>query len=291
MATVLQIITNAAAEAGVAVGSSVTSNDLTMTRMRFLLNRVGKDMRRKAQWPETLKATLLFIQANTSLYAPPPDLDTIANNTFWDNDEDAWAYGPISPSDFTEITYSNGYNALQKAFRIVGWGRQIQLTPMPSETNYFAYQYYSKNWLRPQTAWTQGSAIAAGTYFYDSYYGLDTVYEKLTTGIISQPTPFFMYQGGMGGVGYGVDYKEVAYDTIVGNGDVAVLDEEILTIGLIARFLDGKGVDATKYIVEYERMISDRVGQISGAGIIRTTPASGSIWASKEKNMPIKLVI
>lgn len=287
MATVLTIIQNAAAEIGVPVGTTISATDKTMVRMKSLLNRTGKNLRRQATWAECLKRYTFDLATGVYRYDFPVDWDSWANETIWNQDDSRMLLGPLSPREYEWITNGVSVAVADQRFRVRGITKGIDIVPTPTadETGQtVVYEYFSKNWLRPTNKWTDATVYAAGAYVYY----VDNIYKTTAGGTSGVTPPTHMTGSASDGA---VTWEYVTYENLTADTDVALLDEEVLTLGLIYRFLDGKGIMAEKYEVEYQRELHLRIGQTIGGRTLDMVGNRGSVWASKENNMPSKITL
>lgn len=346
MATVLEIIQDAAAEIGIPVGASIAATDKTMVRMVALLNRTGKNLRRQAAWPECLKRYTFDLVEDQTRYPFPADWDAWANETIWNEDDSDFLVGPLTPSQYEY--YKNGVSVsdADQKYRAIGITRGIEILPAPTSSDAdqtVVYEFFSQNWLRPTDEWTDDTVYSAGEYVYygdniyvtaaggtsgyaanpsntvwtegetvgiggiavDRYYGNNLYRSQLYTGVTGD-TPPTHTSGVVSDGGVLWEYRSSAmpthmegtatdgnviwayssYETLNLDSDVVLLDPELLTLGLIYRWLDGKSLQGQKAEAEYHSVLRDRIGQVLGGSTINMTGRGYNHWASKEDNMP-----
>lgn len=288
MTTALSIIQTAAGELGVPIGTTVLSTDQTMTRMRLLLNRAGKNLRRQHPWPECLKRYTFDLVEDIVEYYKPSDWDSWVNETFWNEDDSSKLIGPITPQEYEFIKNGVFISNADYKFRIQGISKNLKIVPTPTASDAgqtLVCEYSSKNWLRPATAWTSGN-YTSGNYVYNG----DNIYKAISSNEDSSETGPTHYVSFGYSEGTTFIWQAVAYEEILSDTDVVLLDEELLTLSLIWRFADSKGLTGETAKIEYDKLLRDRLGQTSGARTISLTGRGRPLWASREYNMPDEVI-
>lgn len=149
MRALLEICSTALAEIGFPTLDAVAgSSDDTAVQMLALANREGSELAARTGglggWQQLIATQTLITVAGQAAYDEPADLAYYVNQSGWDNDRRIELLGPLSAQSWQFIkhaVYGYGYGT---RFRIIN--NQVNLDPVPSSTQTFSFEYYSKNW-------------------------------------------------------------------------------------------------------------------------------------------------
>lgn len=243
--------------------SLITGSDPGALQIKHLLIQVCEELRQARCFPQQ-KKTYSFTSTGSSRTSYPlpkdfysPLLDTEYNST---------THLPLyngSDADFAyrlNVIASSNYIT---AFRIFGSdanpntaGGQFNVNPGLTKDQVGTYQYITKNLFLPPN-WTPSTVIAAS-----SYRNVNGVNLFTTAGGITSTTP---------PTGAGVDgtvtwtlYDE-AYETMISNSDLCIFDDDLVILGLKARWYEVKRYDGyADFIAEFQSRIDQAVNRWKG---------------------------
>lgn len=372
--SLLTIVQDACLEVGLTNPSTVIGNsDATVVQMLSLLEREGKELRRRIRWPQLTREFTLKLVDGQPWYSVPADFDSQVFETGWDRGNQWEIYGPLSPQEWQYRKSGLSVVTPRSRFRVKGVRDvastassqagasllrptiHIHPTPDADDANYiYAFEYVSRSWCTPAAQWVLGATISASEYVYSPYdgavykadsvggtaggtpttiaasatvaatdisavsheititnTGADTVYYELgtstteattastsiaasgtdtvtksrdqthislicdtgdsTTITITSPPVHKENDELDDGYSDGVGYTLQSYESFVADTDLTLLDEEILTQGLIWRFLRAKGFKHHDIRQDYELAVKKRAGAVHGARAISLT--------------------
>jgi len=152
MATLLQIVQDAARDVGQPVPSLVaSSNEETPRRMLRLLNKAGQQLIKDHDWSvlmdvETFTPTATQIQSSH----PPADFDRFTSQTpMWDINNKRPMVGPLSIDKWLRVVVESTQQ-IDKFWAYIN--SQVNILPVPATTDSFVYSYQSKNWVLSSAA-------------------------------------------------------------------------------------------------------------------------------------------
>jgi len=147
MATLLQIVQDAARNVGQPVPSLVVSaTEETPERMFRLLNMAGQQLIKDHDWSilidvETFTPTATQVQASH----PPADFDRFTSQTaMWDVGNKRPMVGPLSIDKWLRVVVDN-QQQIDKFWALIGG--KVNILPVPATTDSFVYSYQTKNWV------------------------------------------------------------------------------------------------------------------------------------------------
>jgi hypothetical protein len=257
---IIDIIKNVGDELGIPTGSSISSKDSTTVQLKALIKREGISLRRLRPWTELIKRYTFTLEEDVEAYDFPIDYDSQISQTYWNNSTSNPLIGPITPTQYETIKNSSSFTASTHYYRIAGLDKKLRIIPTPTEDddgNILFFEYFSKNWVRPNAEWESGKSFSTGTYCYYN----DNIYYTASSGTTGSTAPTHM-EGAVSDGGLTWVYsmlEEPKLDT-----DICILDEELITLGVMWRFLRAKGFDFTMIQDEYNRAVKKRLADTMG---------------------------
>lgn len=232
------------------------------------LYAVSRDLRSRLVWPQQKKTYTFDLEAARTKYPHPQDFFAPCFGSHFDRDRQERLNGPQSDLQWNERLYGFASGQADIAYRIFGpdsnpntLGGQFHVDPPPAGGETIGFDYISKNLFLPKN-WLPSTAYTSGTYVNSNgnIYLCDTNGTSSTTSI----------SGTTANITDGTtqwDYVSTAYETIIANTDVSIWDDEIMILGLKARWFGSKGLSDGGAAVEYEKKISIARGRFEGAYI------------------------
>lgn len=236
--SLLEIVTAVAEECGYEVDTEViNSTDNTTVQLKAICNRLVAEMAELYPWPKLWKSYSFDLANNTATYALPGDFSGYHFDTFWNEDNNFYLRGPISPQEYSELR-GLGINDLpHHAFAVRGvTSKELLIYPTPGSSvsgQTIIFEYMSNRYVRPRT-WVAGQSYTAGSYtFYDGVY-----YSTVLGGTAGGST------GPTGDSGITWTAYTGSYSTFLTDTDEPVLNSRILQQGVLERFAAIKNVTA-----------------------------------------------
>lgn len=268
--TILQLLQWAADELGIKRPSTVVaSTDSTTRQLLALLRREGLALRDRYSWPVLQKEHTFTLANGTASYALPGDYLRLLDGTLWDRSQNFPLIGGVSPRHWQYRKSGISQLSPRMEFRIKGTSlTQFYLHPTPDSStdgNTLAFEYITTRWIKP-VVWTASTSFAAGAYcFYDGNYYITTA--GGTTGS-TEPThtSSSASDGGVSWEYYSSDYESPTADT-----DTAVLDSDLLVMGIKWRFMQQKGLEWEPLYRQYDDLCRVRVSAYTGASVLSLT--------------------
>jgi len=139
--TLQTILQDVADEIGIKRPSTFVGNTGDSNAVRLLAQAKAeiRVLRRDAEWTELLKVHTFTTSNGTVKYDLPSDFRSFVNATWWDRTEDWPLIGPATNETWQTIVSGDVNLATQSWFRIIAG--QIELYPVPGETNTIAFEY------------------------------------------------------------------------------------------------------------------------------------------------------
>jgi len=178
----------------------VTSGSTTVKQLLALSYEVADEAMMRFAWPELVKTHSVTLVASQAGYALPKDFNTIMSETMW-NDTDQWfVEGPISPQEWRARQKGIVTASVRDKYRIFGLNVQadtggindvldssFNIYPTPDTGDagkVISFEYQSTEWIRPPL-WVTGTAYSLGDYvIYAS-----TIYKCTGAGTSNNTSP------------------------------------------------------------------------------------------------------
>ena len=261
MATVLTIAQNAARECGFDTPSTLVSNtDPTAVQLLALLNREGRTLQRKFDWTALTYETTAQTTSSQAAYALPGDFSRAINTTQWNRGQKWPIWGPINAQHWQLLKSGIVSTYPLQRYRIRGnTSTTLLIDPTPTTSEALVYEYISKGWCTAR-AWVTSTVYAANATVSNNGNRYTT-----TAGGTSGTTAPTHTSGSASDGGVTWVYADHGYDAVVADTDINILDEHLLTCGLVWRFLEAKGLDFTSKLAEYNMEVERAQARDGGA--------------------------
>jgi hypothetical protein len=267
MKTALSIIQAARRRMSLSAPTTLVSvTDPDELQMIQLFYAVCEELRQARCWPQ-LKRYHSFATVDTvASYALPQDFYAPLLKTHHNESEDNRLLGPASDALYRNMTVL-GDSSINYTYRI--WGRdentassggQMELLPTPSSVKTISFEYISRSFLLPKN-WAAATAYTVGTYVNanGNIYLCDT---DGTSHAATAPS------GRTQNIDDGTtrwDYVAAAYETILADTDLCVFDDDLVKLGLRAKWIEEKGGDYTAAKDEFQTRLDQAVARYRGS--------------------------
>jgi hypothetical protein len=305
--TLLQICTNASDNIGVVAPTSIIGNtDPAAKRLLQLARRAAQSLRTRANWV-SLVVEHVFIADGSTIFTLPSDFDRLVSDTMWDRTRFWRMRGAMSPQQWQMYKSSVfGRATIERRWRIrmtsgdsAGGTPVFEIDPAISATDTtskFVFEYVTKSFCRSaSTHALEEAQIASGGTGYTpndiltlsggtSTTAATLRVTEVSSGIITAaqvetPGSYTVAPTSpdsvTGGTGTGATFL---IDTVIMPGqtqpdwsadtDVALLDEDLLELGVIWRLQQRLGLAYLEEKDEYERQVDMAVARDGGTAIL-----------------------
>lgn len=166
--TLLQMVTQAAAEIGQTAPSFIAGNtDTTAVQMLALAQREGTECGKMAGpwggWPQLRGEYVFTTTPAVASYSWPVDFQYLIPQTGWDRTFKWQLLGPLSAQEWQVLKSGISISGPRSRYRIIG--SKIFIDPTPTASDTLVFEYYSSNWCQSNLAVSQ-SRWAADTDTY-----------------------------------------------------------------------------------------------------------------------------
>lgn len=266
MSTVLNVVKSACYRWGLpfpAAGTLYNNTDPGALQLLHILYAVCEELRQAACWTQQKKVYSFSTTSGRSQYALPQDFYAASPFVEWNTDQNTPLYG-IDDVDFGQRLYGGYGSANNFDYRFFGpdsnvntLGGQFNVYPTPTSTVACSFEYLSRNLFTPK-AWLPSTAYTSGQYVFSS----GNIYLCDTNGTSHASTPV---SGTAQDTTDGTtrwDYQAGAYEAILADTDLCIFDEDLIKLGLRAKWRDEKGEEAEKAEAEYQSKITKAVNRL-----------------------------
>ena len=163
------------------------------------------------------------------------------------------------------------------------WGNsasKLYIDPTPSTAETLAFEYVSYGWVTAK-AWVTGTVYAASATVSNNGNRYTT-----TAGGTAGATEPTHTSGSASDGGVTWAFADYGYKTIVADTDIFILDEYLIQLGAVWRFLEAKGLDYTAKLAEYKSEVDKAMARDGGARplMLANYPSSRfmSPWSVKD---------
>ena len=140
--------------------SVMAGADQTARTMLSLAQREGRALARRWTWTALRKQqTFTTVAQTVQTGAVPSDFDRMVSETFWNRTDQERVVGPVTPEEWQGLVASVAL-PIESAFQMRAG--QIELYPVPTAGETYAYEYVSSQWCQ-SAGGTGQSAWAADT--------------------------------------------------------------------------------------------------------------------------------
>lgn len=136
--------------------SVMAGADQTARTMLSLAQREGRALARRWTWTALRKQqTFTTVAQTVQTGAVPSDFDRMVSETFWNRTDQERVVGPVTPEEWQGLVASVAL-PIESAFQMRAG--QIELYPVPTAGETYAYEYVSNQWCQSaggvgQSAW------------------------------------------------------------------------------------------------------------------------------------------
>lgn len=281
---ILEIAQAFAYEANLPAPSTLLSlTDPADLQILNLIYSVSRDLRQDRCWPQQKKSYTFTLTANRVKYPLPEDFFSALLRTQWDTTRRWNLNGPMNDAGFTQRLYGVVRLNAQIAFRVFGpdfnpntSGGQVWIDPAPAGGEVIYYEYISKNLFLPSN-WTPSTVIAAS-----SYRNANGLIFFTTAGGTTSTTP-----PSAAGADGTVTWTLVStpYETVISNSDYSIFDDDVMIIGLMAKWYQMKGLGYEALRAEYESKLDEAKGRWAGSFVGSFNRYPGN-WLRYRPNTP-----
>jgi hypothetical protein len=161
---VKDIIQSAAVDIGIPVPAApFAATDVQTRQLVALLNKEGRELRKRHQWQVLLREyafVTVATESQGSLGTILPLMQDILPETFWNRTKQEPLSGPLSPQEWQALKADNAA-APYNQWRLRG--NELLMMPVPAAGHNCAFEYRSKAWLTDSTGAIYRNAIGADT--------------------------------------------------------------------------------------------------------------------------------
>lgn len=322
--TLLSICTNASNNVGVSAPTSVIgSGDPAALRLLQMARRTCMNLS-QVDWV-ALVVEHVFIASGSTTFTLPSDYDRLVDGTLWDRSRYWEMRGPMSPQQWQMYKSSLFSQAsVQRRWRIrlgsgdaVGGTANFEIDPPLSAadtSSTFVFEYVSKNWCRSATTYSleQPVIVSGGTgYVLNNLLtvvgGTSTTtatmrVTKVAAGVITAaqvevpgvytviPTTPFSVTGGAGsGATFTSSTTTIPGTTLpdwAADTDTALLDEDLIELGVIWRLQQRLGLAYAEEKDEYERQVRQAIARDGGMPTLCLAASGEGYHQLDSRNIP-----
>lgn len=276
-----------------------------------MARREGNNLSTRANWV-ALVVEHVFVANGTSDYLLPPDFRSLIGNTMWDRSRFWRMRGAMTPQQWQMYKSSIiGRATIERRWRLripsgktAGSVAQFEIDPPITDTSaIFVYEYVSDNWCRSATLLSAEGAvpdapgvgyrigdtlILSGGTFSTSAVGVVTAYANSTLGSIGTleivtpgvytvpPSNPVAVSGGMGsGATFTVSFLGATQPDWVADSDTALLDEDLMELGVLWRTMRRIGIAYDEEQSEYENQVRQSIARDGGTANLNLAPRIG----------------
>lgn len=240
--TAIGIAQTCAKRLGITSPSAIVgSTDGNIILLQAMIERTAQELRNEYAWPELQQEYSFTLSSGVASYALPYDFDYFMSESLWNRTQNWPLLGPIDAVAWQQYKSGLITSLPLQRFRVKYWGTNqffIDPTPGVSENGQTCvYEYISRNVIRPKTwvastVWTGNSNCS-----YNGYIFTRNSTGAATTGT-SAPTPSSLNDGSITWALY-----TTPYDTILGDNEEVILDNQMIADGACWRWKAERGFD------------------------------------------------
>lgn len=271
MKTALSIIQSLRYRLNLSAPSTLVSiTDTDELQMLHLLYAVCEELRQARCWTQLKRSYNFNTVSTTASYQLPQDFYAPLLQTQVNDDEDERLIGPVGDAYFNDLLYLGSASSRNYTYRVFGrdentasGGGQMVLSPTPSAVDTVRFDYITRSFLLPRnwaasTSYTASSYVnASGNIYLKASAGTETsgaTVPSHTTGTVTDGTITWTY-------------VSTAYETIIADTDLVVFDDDLVKLGLRAKWLEEHGGEYAQAKAEFESKIDQAVARYRGSYI------------------------
>lgn len=270
--TALSIVQNACQRMNIpAPISLISQTDPSNLQLLQLLIATCEELRQARCWPQ-MKRTYTFATVDEqSSYQLPKDFYSTIPFTEYDEADDE-LIASLSDSEAAYLLYGISLSSGSYQYKLVSFDEnsasttgQFKLIPTPSAAANITFEYLSRNFFIP-TNWAASTVFNAETYCNAS----GNIYYTAAGGTTGATVPSHTTGNASdGGVTWA--YFDGVYETLLSPYDLCIFDDDLVKLGLRAKFYEDNGGAFEAPKAEFEskisaavaRMIPNKVGSFS----------------------------
>lgn len=269
MSTVLELVKAACYRWNLpfpAAGTLFGNTDPGARQLLYVLYAVAEELRQAACWTQQKKLHSFSTSSGRSKYPLPEDFYAPSPFTEW-NTTESRMLNSVDDIEFGSKLYGGIGSSTKFDYRFFGpdsnpntGGGQFQVYPTPSETIACSYEYLSKNLFMPPNWTPSETGITVGKYRNAN----GNIYRAsaISTGECGTTAPSHT-TGTAVDSGVTWTYVSAPYETILTDNDICIFDDDLVKLGLRAKWRDEKGEDATKAEAEFNSKINRAVARLT----------------------------
>lgn len=246
----------------------VSPTDPGTLKLLHTLYAVAEDLRALKVWTVQKRTYTFDFEASRTKYNLPQDFYAPLPLTHYDSDQRWRLEGPLSDGDFTYRLYGIR-SGTQVAYRLFGPDfnpnstlGQFEIDPSDSTGGRtIVFEYVSRNLFLPKH-WAPSTAYTSGQYVNVN----GNIYLCDTNGT-SSTTPPEDQDANITDGSTRWDYVATPYETIVADADINLFDDDLVKLGLRAKWFEGAGEQYENATLEYEKRKEAAVNRYNGSYI------------------------
>lgn len=234
-----------------------------------MLEKAAQDMRDMFSWSELQKEFLFTLATSTEYYNLPGDFNGRLSESLWNRNQRYPLLGPIDAVEWQQ--YKSGLiTTLPRQrfrFRVKNFNRTIYIDPTPSSTEngqICALEYIAGTVFRPKL-WTASTSWLGEQYC--SYNG--NIYDRgVTTAATTGTTPPTHTTGAVSDGSVTWTFYDSAYETIISDTDVPLLDTTMIADGAVWMFKRERGFPYEELKIEWDNALTHEVTKLKGSSVL-----------------------
>jgi hypothetical protein len=251
-----------------ALATLVTPTDPDELQMIHLLYAVCEELRQSRCWPQ-LKRYYTFETVDTvKSYQLPLDFYSSLLQTHWNEEESMPLISSVSDGEFAAYLHSGSPASTNYTWRPFGRDEnpassvgQFVVNPTPSAAQTLSFEYLTRSFLLPRN-WVAGATFAAGSYCNAS----GNIYYTAAGGVAGATVP----SHSTGSVSDGTvlwAYNTAPYELVLADTDLVVFDDDLVKLGLRAKWIEEKGGDYSSAKAEFDGKVDRALCRYKGSHI------------------------
>lgn len=248
-----------------AAGTIYGNTDPGARQLLHLMYAVAEELREASCWTQQKKIHTFSTESGRSKYKLPNDFYAASPFTAWNNDENSQLIGALPDFDFTSRLYGGIGSVTNFEYRFFGpdsnvnsAGGQFNVYPTPTSVIECSFEYLSRNLFTPPH-WTPSTVIAANKYRFS---GGNNYYTSAggTTGSTAPSSTATSFTDGS----VTWSYDNLPYEVINSDSDICIFDDELVKLGLRAKWRNEKGEENADAAAEFKSRIEKAKSRLQG---------------------------
>jgi hypothetical protein len=250
-------------------GTITTSTDKNIKKLLQFSLQTGKEIRDNYYDTNLKKNHEITLAASDDQYTLPDDFWRMIPGTLWDQSNSWRIFGPISDQDWNAFKHGIVSSLTRKRLRIFGYNPnsgEIYIDPVPGATETISFDYIRKQWFLPQdwaasTSYSSGDLVSSNGNIYSS--------GSTATSGSTRPTGTTTHDDGTITWTYvsGQLYSDTSQQWLA-DTDFPIIDDDLITMGTIWRFLRREGLEYQDEKDEYYSELTRRFSRMETSEIL-----------------------